>query len=159
MFLCNYLNLGIIGLLHQLVNIGNISMTHKKVPKGSVGLLFTLKQIKCILKNDLLRETIQKELSDESIDLNSFDNLSIDDLIKIHDVACDSLKNSWIYVKHFEAIFDEEIGEFSINIYGVRGCYYVIASEFDDVGPFDTIKEAESYIEFDYGGSLIKKPK
>jgi hypothetical protein len=131
-------------------------MQNKKYSWLKTSFSLTLKQIKRILKNDLLREKIMENLSEKSVDLYNIDNIDFKELINLYDVVEDVFLNTSIEVKSFAAQFSEDVDIFSIGIYGIRGCYYVKAPEFDVKGVFDTIKEAENYIKFDFNDSLLK---
>jgi len=90
------------------------------------------------LPEDKLRDLIHKEQIDRG---------------DTKDAAVDALMNEAPVVREFLA--EQSKGIFPINVVGVDGAYYVWAQEYDAVGLFDSIDQAESYVQSEYGEFLV----
>jgi len=71
----------------------------------------------------------------------------------LKDAVVDALMNEAPVVREFLA--EQSKGIFPINVVGVEGAYYVWAQEYDDIGLFDSIDQAESYVQSEYGEFLV----
>ena len=87
---------------------------------------------------------------DQLRDLISREQIVREDL---KDAVVDALMNEAPVVREFLA--EQSKGVFPINIAGVEGAYYVWAQEYDAVGLFDSIDQAESYVQSEYGEFLV----
>jgi hypothetical protein len=113
----------------------------------------TLEQIKGLLAHPETLNGIQSALDSKEIDLSNVDKLSEDSLGYVIDAALDSLSNYAPIVKEYEA--EQDKGVYPINIIGVNGCYIVCASEYPNSEIFNSLDEAEYYVNFNYGEFLI----
>lgn len=50
---------------------------------------------------------------------------------------------------------EQDKGEYSIVILGVPGAYYVQAPEYDDKGVFDSLDDAENFVDLNFGEFLV----
>lgn len=72
-----------------------------------------------------------------------------------YDLAVDALLNEAPVVASSTA--EQDKGEYSVVILGVPGAYYVQAPEYDDDGVFDSLADAESFVDFNYGEFIVDR--
>lgn len=70
-----------------------------------------------------------------------------------YDVALDALLNDAPEVRAWTA--EQDKGAYSVIIRGVPGVYFIQALEYDDIGPFDAILEAEAELSAQYGEFIV----
>ena len=116
-------------------------------------MTITLEQIKGLLAYPETLDGIKSALDGKDIDLSNIEKLSEDTLGYLIDAALDSLSNYAPIVKEYEA--EQDKGVYPINIVGVNGCYVVCASEYPNSEIFNTLNEAEYYVNFNYGEFFI----
>ena len=116
-------------------------------------MLITLSQIKALLNHPETLNGIRHALDRNAIDLTDVDKLCDDELDYLKDAALDSLSNYAPIVKEYEA--EQDKGVYPINIVGVNGCYIVWAAEYDWSDIFNSLEEAEQYVDLTFGDFLI----
>ena len=116
-------------------------------------MTISLDQIKGLLAHPETLNGINSLLDGKDIDLSKIEKLSEDTLGYIIDAALDSLSNYAPIVKEYEA--EQDKGVYPINIIGVNGCYVVCASEYPNSEIFNSLSDAEDYVNFNYGEFLI----
>lgn len=116
-------------------------------------MTITLEQIKGLLAHPETLNGIKTALDSKEIYLSNIDKLSEDSLGYVIDAALDSLSNYAPIVKEYEA--EQDKGVYPISIVGVDGCYIVCASEYPNSEIFNSLAEAEYYVNFNYGEFLI----
>ena len=108
--------------------------------------------LEAIIKSKLFSKQI-KELSKDFPQLHkSLDEMTVDEYNGIYNVIYDLWQNDAPVVEEMTGY--GSFGEFPIGIKGVKGAYYIFASEFDDLGPFKTKKEAIAEAESEYSTFL-----
>jgi hypothetical protein len=116
-------------------------------------MTISLEQIKGLLAHPETLNGIKSALYSKDIDLSNIEKLSEDSLGYLIDAAFDSLSNYAPIVKEYEA--EQDKGVYPINIVGVNGCYVVCASEYPNSEIFNSLSDAEDYVNFNYGEFLI----
>jgi hypothetical protein len=116
-------------------------------------MTITLEQIKGLLTYPETLNGIKSSLDGKDIDLSNIEKLSEDTLGYLIDAALDSLSNYAPIVKEYEA--EQDKGVYPSNIIGVDGCYVVRASEYPNSDIFNSLSDAEDYVNFNYGEFLI----
>ena len=114
----------------------------------------TLSQIKALLNHPETLNGIRYALYGKEINLTDVDKLCGDDLSYLMDAALDSISSYAPIVKTYEA--EQDKGVYPVNIYGVDGCYIVWAAEYDWSDIFNSIEEAEQYVDLTFGEFLIE---
>ena len=116
-------------------------------------MTITLEQIKGLLAYPETLVGIKAALDGKDIDLTNIEKLSEDTLGYLIDAALDSLSNYAPIVKEYQA--EQDKGVYPINIVGVNGCYIVWAAEYDWSDIFNSLEEAEQYVDLTFGEFLI----
>jgi len=116
-------------------------------------MTISIEQIKGLLAYPETLVGIKTALDGKYIDLSNIERLSEDSLGYLIDAALDSLANYAPIVKEYEA--EQDKGIYPINIVGVNGCYIVCASEYPNSEIFNSLSDAEDYVNFNYGEFLI----
>ena len=116
----------------------------------------TIDQVDTILADEDLGRLVRSNLSDISrLDLmeRAVSNLSADDF----SVLSDEVLHVWTefspVVKEYVA--EQDKGPYPIAIMGVEGAYFVVASEYPNSQPFDSLSDAEKYVKRTYGGFIL----
>jgi hypothetical protein len=73
---------------------------------------------------------------------------------QLHDAAQDALMNTGPIVRSYTAQQDK--GPYPVWIAGVDGVYLLMASEYDTLGPFETLVDAVDTMNRNYGEFLIE---
>jgi len=116
-------------------------------------MTISVEQIKGLLAYPETLVGIKAALDGKEIDLSNIEKLSEDTLGYLIDAALDSLSNYAPIVKEYEA--EQDKGVYPINIVGVNGCYIVCASEYPNSDIFNSLSDAEDFVNFNYGEFLI----
>ena len=69
------------------------------------------------------------------------------------DRAWEILMDDAPFVREYEA--EQDKGAYSVVIRGVEGVYFIEAIERDDLGPYETLSEAEKAVDLNFGEVLI----
>jgi hypothetical protein len=73
--------------------------------------------------------------------------------LAIYDVIGDAFHNDAAKeIETFEA--EHSKGAYDITIRRVNGAYYILAQEYDEVGIFTSLKDAQDYVMFEWGEFL-----
>ena len=78
-----------------------------------------------------------------------------DDYDALCDKAFDALINDAPEVRTWTA--EQDKGAYNIMIRGIPGVYFIEALERDELGPFETIAEAEQEVKGQYGELIVKE--
>ena len=78
-----------------------------------------------------------------------------DDYDALYDEALDALINDGPEVRTWTA--EQDKGAYSIMIRGIPGVYFIDALERNELGPFETIAEAEQEVQAQYGDFIIEE--
>jgi hypothetical protein len=78
-------------------------------------------------------------------------NIHDDDIV--YDSAFDAWVNDSPEVRAWNA--EQDKGAYSVVIRGVPGAYFIQALEYDDLGPFETISQAEAEVSAQYGEFIV----
>lgn len=73
----------------------------------------------------------------------------------LYDAVLDALCNDAPVVMEYTA--EQDKGAYSVLIRGVPGAYFVSALEYDDVGCFDILEDAEAEVGRHYGEFIVSK--
>lgn len=107
---------------------------------------------KSLSKNKLIREALRVEFGEKAPDilriLSQGKSLPLE-FQSAYDTIIDILTNNAPVVKEFEAEQDKDV--YSIEIRGLSGAYFVWAAEYDDSEIFTSRKDAENYVQENFG--------
>ena len=70
------------------------------------------------------------------------------------DTATDVFLNEAPIITSWEA--EQDQGPYTICVRGINGAYFIEALEYEDIGIFDTLEEAESAVDMNYGEFIIE---
>jgi hypothetical protein len=116
----------------------------------------TIDQVDTILADENLGKLVRSNLSDISrLDLieRAVSNLSADDFSVLSDEVLQVWTEFSPVVK--ECVAEQDKGPYQIAIKGIEGAYFVVASEYPNSEPFDSLSDAENYVEKNYGRFLV----
>lgn len=118
--------------------------------RGMTGFSLEPKHIEALMRNSAICKSILNGL----------------DFDKQHDVALDvilgdrKLPVATTYTVNTTDVEEEsEYYGYEVEVVGVRGAYYVRATEFDDVGMFETLKDAKAYVQVNWWDAKENRPK
>lgn len=115
------------------------------------------RQIALILGNDHLLGIVRSNLRDVSrTDLleTSLDCLSESDAEILRDEVSQVWTSHAKVVKEYTAKQDK--GPYPVAIMGLKGAYFVIASEYPNSECFEILSDAEAYVEKNFGKYLVR---
>ena len=69
------------------------------------------------------------------------------------DSAWEILMDGAPIVREYEA--EQDKGAYAVVIRGVEGVYFIQAVEYDDLGPYETLSDAEEAVDQQFGEFLI----
>ena len=116
----------------------------------------TVEQVAMILADDHLGDIVRcdlKDLNREDLLEKSVHDLSEIDLETLHDEVLQVWTEFSPVVQEYVAKQDK--GPYPIAIKGIEGAYFVVASEYPISEPFDSLSDAENYVEKNYGRFLL----
>ena len=116
----------------------------------------TIDQVDTILADEDLGRLVRSNLSDISrLDLmeRAVSNLSADDFSVLSDEVLQVWTEFSPVVKEY--VSEQDKGPYPIAIKGIEGAYFVVASEYPNSEPFDSLSDAENYVEKNYGRFLL----
>lgn len=70
------------------------------------------------------------------------------------DTATDVFLNEAPIITSWEA--EQDQGPYTICVRGINGAYFIEALEYEDIGVFDTLEEAEFAVGMNYGEFIIE---
>ena len=112
---------------------------------------FTRKHIKALLRNPQMRESILARMDDEELESADVDDLSPSDFDALCDAAQEAFGEREAPVAKTYTV-EGGCGPYTVEIIGVRGAYMVCASEYDDKGMFESLKEAKACVDLNWLG-------
>ncbi len=110
---------------------------------------------KSLAKNRMVRAALQNEFGEktkEIIRLLKNQETLPSEIERAYDVIIDFLNNEAPVVKEFEA--EQDKGAYSVQIRGLGGAYFVCAPEYEDSEVFLSKKDAENYVQLNFGEFL-----
>ena len=116
----------------------------------------TIDQVAMILADKHLGDCVRSNLKDlnrEDLLEKSVYDLSEIDLETLHDEVLEVWTEFSPVVREYVAKQDK--GPYPIAIKGIEGAYFVVASEYPNSEPFDSLSDAENYVEKNYGRFLL----
>ena len=105
-----------------------------------------------LVKSRIVREALQNEFGDKTKEVIRFlknQEPLPSELMGAYDVIVDFFNNEAPVVKEFEA--EQDKGVYSVQIRGMSGAYFVWAPEYGDSEVFLSKKEAEDYVQLNFG--------
>ena len=118
-------------------------------------MTLTHETISRILADEHLGDSARSNLKDlkrEDLLEKSVYDLSEIDLETLHDEILEVWTEFSPVVKRY--IAEQDKGPYPIAIKGIEGAYFVVASEYPNSEPFDSLSDAEKYVEKNYGRYL-----
>jgi hypothetical protein len=112
----------------------------------------TKAQIDAIRASPEMRSLIAKSVGSDQMNAR-LDQLDDEQYATLYDVILDTFLNEAPIVE--ELLAEQGKGVFPIQINGVPGAYYVFAPEYDREGAFETLDEAQAYVDCNFGEYLI----
>ena len=94
-----------------------------------------------------------KDLKREDLLEESVYDLSEIDVETLHDEVLEVWTEFSPVVREYVA--EQDKGPYPIAIKGIEGAYFVVASEYPNSDPFDSLSDAEGYVEKNYGRFLL----
>lgn len=119
-------------------------------------MTLTHETISRILADDHLGDRVcsnLKDLNREDLLEKSVHDLSEIDLETLHHEVLQVWTEFSPVVKEYVA--EQDKGPYPIAIQGIEGAYFVVASEYPNSDPFDSLSDAEEYVEKNYGRFLL----